>query len=166
MGSGGSGKTHLLAVILEEDVPEIRDSTPCAKTPIRTVAHCKVEVSDDLFRRITDDHYSDLLVATSERLPRATCTTTTEDTDTLEMQRENIRLSSSVARIAAVHDEQTWCAQRAIKRELLRRKQAGLKKKSDLKLMTKILSTFETLEVNLCFMKSFLCSSTTPCLGW
>ena len=62
LGPGGSGKTHTLAVFLEEVSPSIRQSTPCAKKPVRAVAHCKVGVSDDKthFVRITDDQYSDL----------------------------------------------------------------------------------------------------------
>ena len=133
MGVGGSGKTHVLATILEEDAPAIRESTPCAKTPVRTVAHCKVEVSDDRFVRITDSHYSDLLVATSERLPQPVTTTTTKAAATLETQIENLSLaSSSVAKVDAVRDDKTWCARRAMKREFLLRKQEGLKKKADL----------------------------------
>ena len=133
VGVGGSGKTHVLAAILEEDAPAIRESTPCAKTPVRTVAHCKVEVSDDHFIRITDSHYSDLLVATSERLPQPVTTTTTKAAATLETQIENLPLaSSSVAKVDAVRDKNTWCARRTMKREFLRRKQEGLKKKADL----------------------------------
>ena len=133
VGVGGSGKTHVLAAVLEEDAPAIRESTPCAKTPVRTVAHCKVEVSDDRFVRITDSHYSDLLVATSERLPQPVTTTTTKAAATLETQIDNLPLaSSSVAKVDAVRDEKTWCARRAMKREFLRRKQEGLKKKADL----------------------------------
>ena len=88
VGVGGSGKTHVLAAILKEDVPAIRESTPCAKTPVRTVAYCKVEVSDDRFVRITDSHYSDLLVATSERLPQPVTTTTTKAEAPLETDRK------------------------------------------------------------------------------
>ena len=133
VGVGGSGKSHVLAAILEEDAPVIRESTPCTKTPVRTVTHCKAEVSDTRFVRITDSHYSDLLVATSERLPKPIATTTTKAAATLETQIENLPLaSSSVVNVDAVQDNKTWCARRAMKRELLRRKQEGLKKEADL----------------------------------
>ena len=66
LGPGGSGKTCLLAAILEEDPPSIRESTPCAKKPVRAVTHCKVGVNDNCFVRITDDQYSDMLVVTAE----------------------------------------------------------------------------------------------------
>ena len=69
LGVGGSGKTHFLAAFLKEDPPSIRESTPCAKKPVRAVAHCKAGVSDDHFVRITDDHYSDMLVA---NIPQST----------------------------------------------------------------------------------------------
>ena len=69
LGVGGSGKTHVLAAFLKEDPPSIRESTPCAKKPVRAVAHCKVGVSDNHFVRITDDHYSDMLVA---NIPQST----------------------------------------------------------------------------------------------
>ena len=72
LGVGGSGKTHVLAAFLKEDPPSIRESTPCAKKPVRAVAHCKVGVSDGHFVRITDDHYSDMFVATAEKLPQST----------------------------------------------------------------------------------------------
>ena len=49
LGVGGSGKTHVLAAFLKEDPPSIRESTPCAKKPVRAVAHCKAGVSDDHF---------------------------------------------------------------------------------------------------------------------
>ena len=47
LGPGGSEKTHTLAAFLEEESPSIRQSTPCAKKPVRAVAHCKMGVSDD-----------------------------------------------------------------------------------------------------------------------
>ena len=62
LGPGGSGKTHTLLAFLEEDPPVIRESTTCAKKPIRAVAQFKVGVSDTThFIRITDDQYSEML---------------------------------------------------------------------------------------------------------
>ena len=145
LGVGGSGKTHVLAAFLKEDPPSIRESTPCAKKPVRAVAHCKAGVSDDHFVRITDDHYSDMLVATAEKLPQSTNSVavakpstkpeTKDDLNSLassssSSQKETTR-QSSVVKEHASQREETWCVRRAMKRQYLRRMQAGAKK-SDL----------------------------------
>ena len=67
LGPGGSGKTHTLCALLEENPPVIRQSTACAKKPIRAVAQFKVGVSGTAhFIRITDDHYSEMLANSAE----------------------------------------------------------------------------------------------------
>ena len=67
LGPGGSGKTHTLLALLEEDPPE---STACAKTPIGAVAQFKLGVSDTAhFIRITDDYYSEMLAHSAEQYP-------------------------------------------------------------------------------------------------
>ena len=67
LGPGGSGKTHTLLALLEEDPPVIRESTACATAPIRAVAQFKVGVSGTAhFVRITDDHYSEMLANSAE----------------------------------------------------------------------------------------------------
>ena len=144
LGVGGSGKTHVLAAFLKEDPPLIRESTPCAKKPVRAVAHCKAGVSDNHFIRITDDHYSDMLVA---NIPRSTenraiieSSTQAEAKDDLNSlasssspsQKETTRQPSSAVKVDASPREETWCVRRAMKRQYLSRMQAGAKKKSDL----------------------------------
>ena len=70
LGPGGSGKTHTLLALLEEDSPAIRESTACAKTPIRAVAQFKLGVSGTVhFIRITDNHYSEMLANSAEQYP-------------------------------------------------------------------------------------------------
>ena len=70
LGPGGSGKTHTLFALLEEDPPAIRESTACAKKPIRAVAQFKLGVSGTAhFTRITDDHYSEMLANSAEKYP-------------------------------------------------------------------------------------------------
>ena len=70
LGPGGSGKTHTLLALLEEDPPAIRESTACAKKPIRAVAQFKLGVSGTAhFIRITDDHYSEMLANSAEKYP-------------------------------------------------------------------------------------------------
>ena len=147
LGVGGSGKTHVLAAFLKEDPPSIRESTPCAKKPVRAVAHCKAGVCDDHFVRITDDHYSDMLVATAEMLPQSTNSVAVakpstraeanskDDLNSLassssSSQKETMR-QSSAAKVDASGMEETWCVRRAMKRQYLRKMQAGAKK-SDL----------------------------------
>ena len=77
MGPGGSGKTCTLAAVLEENPPSIRESTPCAKKPVRAVAQCKIGVSDKTdskicLVRITDEQYSDMFSTTAKHLPLRT----------------------------------------------------------------------------------------------
>ncbi len=79
LGPGGSGKSHTLALFLTEDPPSVRESTPCMNTPIRAVAHCKVGVSNDHFKRITDDQYSDMLVVTAKCSPESGNATTVSE---------------------------------------------------------------------------------------
>ena len=146
---GGSGKTHFLAAFLKEDPPSIRESTPCAKKPVRAVAHIKATgVSDDHFVRITDDHYSDMLVAnihvpqSTDSVAVAKPSTQAEAKDDLNSlasssspspsQKETTRQPSSAVKVDASRREKTWCVRRAMKRQYLSRMQAGAKKKSDL----------------------------------
>ena len=60
LGPSGSGKTHTLAALLGEDPPSTRESTPCAKNPIRSISHCKVGVNwvHFIYVCITNDEYS------------------------------------------------------------------------------------------------------------
>ena len=67
LGAGGSGKSHTLAALLGEEPPSQRNSTPCVKKPIRTIAHYKVGVSGGRLKRITEDTYSDMLGGTAKQ---------------------------------------------------------------------------------------------------
>ena len=73
LGAAGTGKTLSLHAFLKEKPPAVRQSTPCAKKSIRTVAQYKLGVSDTTadkpsFVRITDEQFSDML-STSARCP-------------------------------------------------------------------------------------------------
>ena len=138
LGTGGSGKTHILAAFLEEDLPSARESTPCAKKPVRAVAHHKVGVTDDRFVRITDDQYSDMLVATAEILPQPTKMVAITDAidkailnDSSQSNWKEMTRQSLVFSFDTSQSEETWCVRRAMKRQFLGRMQAG-SKKSDL----------------------------------
>ena len=67
LGAGGTGKSHTLAALLEEDPPSIRQSTSCVQKSIRTIAQCKVGVSGAQFIRIKDEDYSDMLGTTAKK---------------------------------------------------------------------------------------------------
>ena len=76
LGPGGSGKTHTLHAFLQENPPSIRQSTPCTKRAVRTIAQCKVGVEGVYFIRIQDDQYSDMLSTTAKLIqPRKLATT-------------------------------------------------------------------------------------------
>ena len=66
LGPGGSGKTHTLAALIEEEPPSIRESTSCVRKPIRTIAQCKVGIRGVHFVRINEEEYSDMLSATTK----------------------------------------------------------------------------------------------------
>ena len=68
LGPGGSGKTHTLHILLQEQAPSVRQSTPCAKRTVRAIAQCKVGVEGVHFIRIQDDQYSDMLSTTAKQL--------------------------------------------------------------------------------------------------
>ena len=68
LGPGGSGKTHTLYALLQELPPSVRQSTPCVKRTVRTIAQCKVGVEGVHFIRIQDDQYSDMLSTTAKQL--------------------------------------------------------------------------------------------------
>ena len=102
MGSAGSGKSAFLHAILKEKPPLVRNSTPCAKKPIRTVAQYKISVSDKTadkpsFVRITDEQFSDMLSMSASGIAKShTRPTTRSDVDQIELpQRKIPRLSDS-----------------------------------------------------------------------
>ena len=99
LGPGGSGKTHTLHSLLEEDPPVIRDSTACAKKPIRAVAQFKVGVRGTArFIRITDDQYSEMLANSAEHFSAVpTIVAPTEASQTLDTKVvASLSLSSTV----------------------------------------------------------------------
>ena len=128
LGTGGSGKTHILTAFLEEESPSARESTPCAKKPVRTVAHCKIGVTDNRFVRITDDQYSDMFAATAEKLPQSTeMVAITKPIGKAESsQKETIKESLDFS-FYTTQREETWCFHRAMKKQFLGRMQAGSK---------------------------------------
>ena len=86
-GSAGTGKTHTIALIMEEEPPTVRRSTPCAKRPVRAVSRARIERKgkkwvrvdhDDLSQKIVDESTmlaSDLVTGTSPAASSSTMTT-------------------------------------------------------------------------------------------
>ena len=86
-GSAGTGKTHTIALIMEEEPPTIRYSTPCAKRPVRAVSRARIEKKgkkwvrvdhDDLSQKIVDESTmlaSDLVPGTCPAASSSTMTT-------------------------------------------------------------------------------------------
>ena len=92
LGPGGSGKTHTLYALLQENPPLVRQSTPCAKRTVRTIAQCKVGVEGVRFIRIQDDQYSEMLSTTAKQLqPQQPSMSTT--TQTLAQQGVTLKIS-------------------------------------------------------------------------
>lgn len=57
VGVAGSGKTHSLAMALNEELPVKRTSTPCAKSPVRTIAQTRISMKDGVLNRVKHDGY-------------------------------------------------------------------------------------------------------------
>ena len=144
MGSGGSGKSASLHAILKEKPPLVRNSTPCAKKPIRTVAQCKI-LSDKTadkpsFVRITDEQFSDMLSTSARCIAKSHTSPATKHTkfatsvsdQSLELGMSQMSLrseeSSLVARVpssSASKSESQASNLEGFPRELLVRMNAG-----------------------------------------
>ena len=66
VGVAGSGKTCSLAMALEEPLPEKRESTPCAKAPVRAVTQTKIGVKEKMLRRADNQHYFNISMRTAK----------------------------------------------------------------------------------------------------
>ena len=146
IGSGGSGKSHFLAAMLEEEPPSLRESTPCAKKPIRAVSCSKLGIDDNHFMRITETDYSEILVATAEHLPKFNQFVTTKPM-TKSAKKANIDVNSRASTSLAVEKkqskselpvikaglrkEETWCVRYAMRRQHLQRMQSCSKTRAD-----------------------------------
>ena len=52
-GVAGSGKSHTIALLMDEEPPSVRRSTPCATRPIRAVSRTRIEQSGEKWVRVT-----------------------------------------------------------------------------------------------------------------
>ena len=70
-GAAGTGKTHTIALLMDEEPPVKRRSTPCATRPIRVD---KIEEQDGKWVRVTHDQLSQTIADTSTMLPQKAST--------------------------------------------------------------------------------------------
>ena len=69
LGAAGTGKSHTIALIMDEDPPAIRRSTPCATRPVRAVSRTRAEKRGHKFVRVTHDQLAQTIADTSTMLP-------------------------------------------------------------------------------------------------
>ena len=69
LGAAGTGKSHTIALIMDEDPPAIRRSTPCATRPVRAVSRTRAEKRGNKFVRVTHDQLAQTIADTSTMLP-------------------------------------------------------------------------------------------------
>ena len=68
VGVGGSGKTHSLAMILNEPVPIKRVSTTCVRTPVRTVTQIKIGEEQGVMKRVEGERYFTIVVDSAKEI--------------------------------------------------------------------------------------------------
>ena len=66
-GAAGTGKTHTIALLMDEEPPTVRRSTPCATRPVRVD---KIEEQGGKWVRVTRDQLSQTVADTSTMLPQ------------------------------------------------------------------------------------------------
>ena len=65
-GCAGSGKSHTISALMDEDPPSLRQSTPCSQKPVRAVAQLKFEINESRFRRVTESDFADMIACSAE----------------------------------------------------------------------------------------------------
>ena len=134
LGAAGTGKTLSLHAFLKEKPPAVRQSTPCAKMSIKTVAQYKLGVSDTTadrpsFVRITDEQFSDML-STSATLSQQAKVSQKQGNEAMATESDTFtppptkrrRMESSTVSSTQVQSEQS-----GFQRELRVRMNAGSK---------------------------------------
>ena len=93
-GVAGSGKSHTIALLMDEEPPTIRRSTPCATRPIRAVSRTMIEQSGEKWVRVTPDDLSQTIADTSTVLPeKASATKNTPSSATSSTTSHKIGMS-------------------------------------------------------------------------
>jgi len=52
-GAAGTGKTHTIALLMDEEPPSARRSTPCATRPIRAVSRTRAQKRGEKWVKVT-----------------------------------------------------------------------------------------------------------------
>ena len=65
-GFAGTGKSHVLAILLDEPPPSKRVSTAVTTIPVRAMSNARMEMSDKQFSRITDEVFTKRLLKTAK----------------------------------------------------------------------------------------------------
>ena len=68
LGAAGTGKSHTIALIMDEDPPTLRCSTPCATRPVRAVSRTRAEKRGEKWVRVTHGELSQTIADTSTML--------------------------------------------------------------------------------------------------
>ena len=68
VGVGGAGKTHTLAMILDEPLPDKRVSTPCTKPPVRTVTQVTIGEEGGVLERVESEQYCSIIANTAREV--------------------------------------------------------------------------------------------------
>ena len=68
VGIGGAGKTHTLAMILNEPLPDKRVSTPCTKPPVRTVTQVTIGEDNGVLKRVESEEYFSIFADTAREV--------------------------------------------------------------------------------------------------
>ena len=79
-GAAGTGKTHTIALLMDEEPSAIRRSTPCATRPVRVD---KLEEQGGKWVRVTHDQLSQTIADTSTMLPQKPSTARKATSSTL-----------------------------------------------------------------------------------
>ena len=93
-GVAGSGKSHTIALLMDEEPPSVRRSTPCATRPIRAVSRTRIEQSGEKWVRVTSADLSQTIADTSTVLPeKASVTKNTASSATASTTSQKIGMS-------------------------------------------------------------------------
>ena len=68
-GAAGTGKSHTIALIMDEEPPSVRRSTPCAARPVRAVTSTRAKKTGEKWVKVTCEELSQTIADTATVLP-------------------------------------------------------------------------------------------------
>ena len=68
-GAAGTGKSHTIALIMDEEPPSVRCSTPCATRPVRAVSRTRAEKRGEKWVKVTREELLQTIADTATMLP-------------------------------------------------------------------------------------------------